>query len=54
MQPLSRQEFKGLVAEVIREEFNLGLRHEVPGEDGKQRHGWFGVRLDGVGSIGRN
>ena len=29
MRPLTRQGFKGLVAEVIREEFNLGLRHDV-------------------------
>jgi hypothetical protein len=43
MKPLTRQEFKGLVAEVIREHFNIGLRHDVPGENGKQRHGWFGI-----------
>ena len=54
MQPLTRQEFKGLVAEVIREEFNLGLRHDIPGENGKQRHGWFGVRLDDAAVFGRN
>ena len=54
MQPLTRQEFKGLVAEVIREEFNLGLRHDVPGENGKQRHGWFGLRLDDAAMFGRN
>ena len=54
MQPLTRQEFKGLVAEVIREEFNLGLRHDVPGDNGKQRHGWFGVRLDCADAFGRN
>lgn len=54
MQPLTRQEFKGLIAEVIREEFNLGLRHDIPGENGKQRHGWFGVRLDGTEAFGRN
>ncbi len=54
MQPLTRQEFKGLIAEVIREEFNIGLRHDVPGENGKQRHGWFGVRLDDAGVFGMN
>jgi hypothetical protein len=54
MQPLTRQEFKGLIAEVIREEFNLGLRHDVPGGDGKQRHGWFGLRLDQSAVYGRN
>ena len=54
MQPLTRQEFKGLIAEVIREEFNLGLRHDVPGENGKQRHGWFGVRLDSAAVFSTN
>ena len=54
MQPLTRQEFKGLVAEVIREEFNLGLRHDIPGENGKQRHGWSGVRLDDAAVFGKN
>ena len=54
VQPLTRQEFKGLVAEVIREEFNLGLRHDVPGENGKHRHGWFGLRLDDAAVFGRN
>ena len=54
MQPLTRQEFKGLVAEVIREEFNLGLRHDVPGDNGKQRHGWFGVRLDEAAVFNRS
>jgi hypothetical protein len=42
------------VAEVIREEFKIGLRYDVPGENGKQRHGWFGVRLDDVEVVGRN
>ena len=54
MQPLTRQEFKGLIAEVIREEFNIGLRHDVPAENGKQRHGWFGVRPDDAAVFGRN
>lgn len=53
MKPLTRQEFKQLVAEVIREEFKVGLRHDVPTETGKQGHGWFGVRLDAE-CIGRN
>ena len=54
MQPLTRQEFKGLVAEVIREEFNLGLRHDVLGDNGKHRHGWFSVRLDDPAAFGRS
>ena len=55
MQPLTRPEFKDSVAEVIREEFNLGLRHDVLDERGKQQHGWVGIncnsnwqRLDGA------
>jgi hypothetical protein len=52
--PLTRQEFKQLVAEVIREQFNVGLRHDVPTETGKQGHGWFGVRLDDGAVFSRN
>jgi len=43
MEPLTRSEFRHLVTEVIREEFNIGFRHDVPGRSGKQTHGWFGV-----------
>ena len=53
-QPLTRQEFKQLVAEVIREEFNVGLRHDVPTETGKAGHGWFGVRLGEGVAYGKN
>jgi len=53
-QPLTRQEFKHLVAEVIREEFNIGLRHDVLTASGKQSHGWYGVRLDVTRTFGRN
>jgi hypothetical protein len=42
-QPLTRQEFKHLVAEVIRENFKVGLRHDIRGPDGKQGHGWLGL-----------
>lgn len=53
-QPLTRQEFKHLVAEVIREQFNIRLRHDVLTESGKQSHGWYGVRLDVAQTFGRN
>ena len=43
MKPLTRSEFKGLVAEVIREQYNLGLRHDIISETGKQTHGWDGL-----------
>lgn len=52
--PLTRHEFKGLVAEVIREQFNVGLRHDVPGETGKASHGWLGVRFHEELSYGHN
>ena len=54
MKPLTRPEFKDLVAEVIREEFKIGLRHDVPTESGKQGHGWLGVRLNVPVSMGQN
>ena len=56
LQPLTRSEFKHLVSEVIREEFNIGLRHDVPGISGKHNHGWLGIdcRLDDVACHGRN
>jgi len=41
--PLTRQEFKGLVAEVIREEFRIGLRHDILNERNKQNWGWLGI-----------
>jgi hypothetical protein len=53
-QPLTRQEFKHLVAEMIREQFNIGLRHDVLTESGKQSHGWYGVRLSCAETFGRN
>jgi len=54
MKPLTRQDFKHLIAEVLREEFRIGLRHDVPTSTGKQGHGWYGVRLDEAASPGRN
>jgi len=56
MQPLTRQEFKSLVAEVIREEFALGLRHDIIGDNNKQGHGWCGIGYtpEFAGSFGRN
>jgi hypothetical protein len=54
MTPLTRSEFKNLVAEVIREQYGLGIRHDVPDERGKQGHGWMGLRLDGTSTFGMN
>lgn len=41
--PLTRGEFKDIVTEAIREMFNLGLRHDIVGDNGKQTHGWDGL-----------
>jgi hypothetical protein len=53
-QPLTRQEFKHLVAEVIRDQFNIGLRHDVLIETRKLGHGWYGVYLDVAQTFNRN
>ena len=54
--PLTRQEFKHLVAEVIREEFRIGIRHDVMDERGKAQHGWLGIdcRFDVPEALGVN
>jgi len=56
MKPLTRPEFKDLVAEVIREQYNLGIRHDVLDERGKQSQGWMGIdcRLDVPVVVGQN
>lgn len=43
MEPLTSSEFKRLVTEVIREQFNVGLRHDVIGANGKHGLGWVGI-----------
>jgi hypothetical protein len=40
---VSRAEFKERVAESIREEFDLGIRHDVLNAIGKKSHGWRGI-----------
>ena len=54
--PLKRQEVKHLVAEVIREIYEIGLRHDVLDDRGKQQHGWVGIecRLDVSEPVGLN
>ena len=37
---ISPPEFKGFMAVEIRESMNVKLRHDVPGDDGKQTQGW--------------
>jgi hypothetical protein len=55
-QPFTRQEFKHLVAEVIREEFRIGLRHDILDHRGKQQQGWLGIdcRLGTSDALGLN
>ena len=43
LSPLTRSEFRHLLAETIRQEFNLGYRHDVIGPTGKAGHGWVGI-----------
>ncbi len=56
MQPLTRSDFKELVAEVIRQMHGLGIRHDIPNAEGKQSHGWLGIdcRLEDATCFGRN
>jgi len=42
---LKRSEFKAVVAPLIREEFNVALRNDLPGLDGSGVRGWKGVKL---------
>ncbi len=46
LDPMQRRLFKSLIAEFIREEFDLGLRHDVTGVNDRQQHGWRGLTLD--------
>jgi hypothetical protein len=48
--PLTRAEFKSVVKEVIREEFRLGLRHDILDERGKSQEGWLGLDLQVCGN----
>lgn len=50
LKDLTRQEFKHLVAEVIREEFRIRLRHDILNDEGKQNHDWLGIdcRFPGI------
>jgi len=55
--PPTRVEFQAVVAAAIRSAFNIGLRHDVPGPNGKQANGWIGIAYrqdDQLISNGRN
>ena len=42
---IKRSEFKAVVAPLIREQFSVALRNDLPGLDGSGVRGWKGVRL---------
>lgn len=54
--PLTRAEFRALAAELIREQFQLGLRRDLVDESGKQKERWRGLacNLENFLSAGRN
>ena len=39
----TRTEFQAILVDAIRSAFNVGLRHDVPGPNGKQGNGWRGI-----------
>ena len=43
LESINRRAFKSMIAEVIREEFNLALRHDVLGKNMRQQQGWKGL-----------
>jgi len=42
---VERRAFKGLISAVIRDEYGIGLRHDIVDEGGKYRRGWSGLTL---------
>jgi len=47
-EPVHRHQFKKLIAEVIREEFGLGMRADVKNAEGRFQRGWKGLALAAV------
>ena len=43
LEPAGRKPFTGLMTEGIREQFGLGLRKDLIGQDGKYHRGWKGL-----------
>jgi len=57
MNPPTRVEFQAVVTDAIRAAFNIGLRHDVPGPNGKQANGWIGIAYrqdDSLVAVARN
>jgi len=40
LEPIARRIFKPLIAEVVRELYDMSLRHDVLGHNGPQQNGW--------------
>jgi hypothetical protein len=53
---IARKQFKEIMAEVIKEEFDIGYRHDLQTEEHKYQRGWRGLTLSipTVVSLGRN
>jgi len=52
---LQRSEFKALVADVIREQYHLGIRHDIDNGRGQTTHGWRGLSLVAhIGDVANN
>ncbi len=47
--PIKRRLFRNMIVEIIREEFGLGLRGDLMGQDGKNRRGWKGLTVEMAG-----
>jgi hypothetical protein len=55
MSALQRTEFKALVADVIREQYHLGIRHDIDNGRGQTTHGWRGLSLvQPIGDVSDN
>lgn len=53
---MARKQFKEIVAEVIKEEFDIGYRHDLQTEEHKYQRGWRGLTLSipTAVALGRN
>lgn len=52
---LQRTEFRALVADVIREQYHLGIRHDIDNGRGQTTHGWRGLSLVApIGDVANN
>jgi hypothetical protein len=45
LRDITRSEFKAVIGPLIREEFNVALRNDLPGMDGSGVRGWKDVKI---------